>query len=122
MSNMKSRVVVFAVFLTAIYCGAEDDQKIQTITKIDAKTPRELQIRLARSAAPPEVSDHADIYVLGNKGNELAIKGRNGFSCLIARQHTDTLRPECFDRVGSDSTLKSKLFTESERAKGKTDA
>jgi hypothetical protein len=40
---------------------------------------------LARSAAPTSISGDADVLVLGNHGYETAIKGKNGFVCLVER-------------------------------------
>jgi hypothetical protein len=46
---------------------------------------RSEEIALARSAAPPSVSNDADILILGAHGFETAVKGSNGFVCLVER-------------------------------------
>jgi hypothetical protein len=43
------------------------------------------EIALARSAAPASVSDEAEVMVLGPKGYTTAVKGTNGFLCLVER-------------------------------------
>jgi hypothetical protein len=43
------------------------------------------EIALARSAAPPSVSDGAEVMVLGRKGYTTAVKGTNGFLCIVER-------------------------------------
>lgn len=43
------------------------------------------EIALARSAAPPSISQNAEILVLGRHGFEPAAKGTNGFVCLVQR-------------------------------------
>jgi hypothetical protein len=43
------------------------------------------EIALARSAAPASVSDGAEVMVLGVKGYTSAVKGTNGFLCLVER-------------------------------------
>jgi hypothetical protein len=43
------------------------------------------EIALARSAAPASVSDAAEVMVLGRDGYATAVKGRNGFLCLVER-------------------------------------
>ena len=43
------------------------------------------EIALARSAAPASISDHAEILTLGRHGYHIAIKGSNGFVCLVER-------------------------------------
>jgi hypothetical protein len=43
------------------------------------------EIQLARSAAPPSISDGAEILVLTKDGYVTAVKGGNGFVCLLER-------------------------------------
>jgi hypothetical protein len=75
--------------VSAAWAGAAGD---------DTKTPypkmapveqymmeRNAEIALARSAAPASISQDAEIQVLGPKGYETAVKGKNGFVCLIDR-------------------------------------
>src|SRR5690349_8244308 len=68
----------------------------------DAKTPypamapldqylmedRSSEIALARSAAPDSISHDAEVLVLGRHGYEIAIKGKNGFVCVVERSWT----------------------------------
>jgi hypothetical protein len=67
----------------------------------DAKTPypnmapigqylmdRTAEIALARSAAPESISRDAEVLVLGRHGFETAVKGKNGFVCIVARSWT----------------------------------
>ena len=46
---------------------------------------RNAEIMLARSAAPESISRDAEIMVLGPHGYETAVKGKNGFVCLVWR-------------------------------------
>ena len=46
---------------------------------------RDAEIALARSAAPPSISADAEVMVLGRRGYETAVKGKNGFVCLVER-------------------------------------
>jgi hypothetical protein len=43
------------------------------------------EIALARTAAPPSVSDGAEVMVLGRDGYTTAVKGTNGFLCIVER-------------------------------------
>ena len=47
--------------------------------------PREAEMSLARSAAPKSVSEDAEILVLTESGFQTAVKGTNGFVCMVAR-------------------------------------
>lgn len=46
---------------------------------------RSAEVALARTAAPPAISDGATVLVLGRSGYETAVKGTNGFTCLVER-------------------------------------
>jgi hypothetical protein len=49
---------------------------------------RDGEIALARSAAPESISHDAEVLVLGRHGYEAAVKGKNGFVCLVQRSWT----------------------------------
>jgi hypothetical protein len=46
---------------------------------------RDAEIALARTAAPKSISDGAEVLVLGRDGYTTAVKGGNGFVCLVER-------------------------------------
>jgi hypothetical protein len=46
------------------------------------------EIALARSAAPASISGDADVQTLGIHGYESAVKGKNGFVCMVWRSWT----------------------------------
>jgi hypothetical protein len=46
---------------------------------------RNTEVALALSAAPQSISQDAEIMVLGQHGYETAVKGKNGFVCLVWR-------------------------------------
>jgi hypothetical protein len=49
---------------------------------------RSAEITLARSAAPPSISQDAEVMVLGRHGYETVAKGKNGFVCIVERAWT----------------------------------
>ncbi|MGA7625120.1 MAG: hypothetical protein WCA91_16240 [Candidatus Acidiferrales bacterium] len=49
---------------------------------------RNTEIAMARSAAPESVSQDAEVMVLGRHGYETAVKGKNGFVCMVQRSWT----------------------------------
>jgi hypothetical protein len=46
---------------------------------------RSAEIALARSAAPEAISRDATVLILARHGLEVAVKGRNSFTCLVER-------------------------------------
>lgn len=77
---------------------------------------RNAEIALARSAAPESISRDAEVLVLGRHGYETAVKGKNGFVCIVDRAWTSdvdnpdflnpTVRePICFNAAAARSHL-----------------
>jgi len=75
-----------------------------------------MEIELARSAAPHDLSSHATILVLMSYGYKVATKGTNGFTCLVERSWTASfdspefwnpknLPPICYNAAASRSVL-----------------
>jgi hypothetical protein len=74
------------------------------------------EIALARTAAPSLVSDGAGILTLGDHGYETAVKGKNGFICLVQRSWANMFEdaefwnpklraPLCFNDVAARTVL-----------------
>lgn len=51
-------------------------------------TDQGAEIALARSAAPESIARDAEVLVLGRHGFETAVKGKNGFVCIVGRSFT----------------------------------
>jgi hypothetical protein len=51
-------------------------------------TDQGAEIALARSAAPDSIARDAEVQVLGRHGFETAVKGKNGFVCIVGRGWT----------------------------------
>ena len=77
---------------------------------------RDAEIALARSAAPDSISRDADVLVLSAHGYETAVKGKNGFVCIVQRSWTaESTNPEfwnpklrgpiCYNAAGARSNL-----------------
>ena len=87
----------------------------------DFSLSREERLALAESAAPPEISAKATVYLLERSGYVKVRDGSNGFSCIVDRQTPWNCEPTCFDAEGTATTLPARLFVEEQRAKGKTE-
>jgi hypothetical protein len=91
------RMITLGSFALVVMLGAAGQAHAQ-----DAKTPYpamapldqyliadpNAEIALARSAAPESISHDAEVMVLGRHGYEIAVKGTNGFVCLVERGWT----------------------------------
>jgi hypothetical protein len=66
---------------------ARDTVRYQRIAPIDQylMADQAAEIALARSAAPDTISRGAEILVLGPHGYRSAVKGTNGFVCIVER-------------------------------------
>jgi hypothetical protein len=81
--------VAFAILSSAL-AGAAQAQDAKTPYPAMAPVEQYLmdakaEIALARSAAPPSISDAAQVLVMDKKGYKTAVKGSNGFVCLVER-------------------------------------
>jgi hypothetical protein len=94
MKRMIVRTITLRSFTLIVVLGAAWQALAQ-----DAKAPylsmapldqyliadRNAEIALARSAAPESISRDAEVLVLGRHGYETAVKGKNGFVCVVER-------------------------------------
>jgi len=88
------RAIAISLFMLAMVLSAARAGRAQ-----DAKAPypnmapveqymmadRNAEIALARSAAPESIARDAEVMVLGGHGYETAVKGKNGFVCIVQR-------------------------------------
>jgi len=74
------------------------------------------EIALARSAAPAAISRNASVVVLGPHGYHTAVKGTNGFTCIVERSWTKSFddtefwnpkvrAPICYNEPASRTVL-----------------
>ena len=80
------------VALAIVMCGAYQSQAQVPKTPYPSMAPieqylmdRNAEIALARSAAPESISRDAEVSVLGRHGYQTAVKGKNGFVCVVER-------------------------------------
>ena len=112
MTRLAWAVLALGISLTAL--AQTDNAK----PAYDFSLPREERIKLAESAAPPEISEKATIYLLERSGYVKVRDGTNGFTCIVERETPLTMEPECYDAEGSATTLLTRFYTEEQRAKG----
>ncbi|MGB6596862.1 MAG: hypothetical protein WA621_01360 [Candidatus Acidiferrum sp.] len=94
MERKRATTSALATFAVVVMFGAAWQAKAQD-TKIQYPSmapleqylvpDRNEEIKLARSAAPDSISGDAEVLVLGQHGYETAIKGKNGFVCVVER-------------------------------------
>ncbi len=81
--------LALAVTLAAAWQAPAQEAKgaYPTMAPIDQylMADRDAEIALARTAAPKSISDDAEVLVLGRDGYTTAVKGGNGFVCLVER-------------------------------------
>jgi len=76
---------------------------------------QDAEIALAQSAAPESISRDAEVQVLRRLGFETAVKGKNGFVCIVERSWTSApdadfwnpkvRTPICYNAAGARSLL-----------------
>jgi hypothetical protein len=116
---MKRPIQLIALPLLAVaalsYASAAVYPNMAPIARYDI-ADRAAEIALARSAAPASISGRAQILVLGKRGYETAVKGGNGFVCLVVRSwdmnfnnpefwNPRVRSPQCFNAAAASSVL-----------------
>ena len=117
MPSMRSLVAVVLVSSSA-GVGAAEPAKYPAMAPIEAYRIKDAaqEVALARSAAAPAISSEAEVLVLGSRGYETAVKGKNGWVCLVYRSWEATfsdsefwnpkvLSPNCFNPVAARTEL-----------------
>jgi len=74
-----------------------------------AAEPRPLtescEFALALSGAPDHLQEEAGVYVLKQTGFEKVRESRNGFNCIVERNHSESIIPICFGSASTDANL-----------------
>lgn len=123
---MKSKIAAILTLLGCLVTAAwADDAKAPypAMAPLDQylMADRNAEIALARSSAPPSISDNATVLVLGRQGYETAATGTNGFTCLVERSwmcpfdQSDFWNPKlratvCYNAAASKTVLQYTLF------------
>jgi hypothetical protein len=116
-----SRNALFAILLAATSHAQAEDAKpapYPTMAPIAQYriANRDDEIALARSAGPPSIAAAAEVLVLGDHRYETAVKGSNGFVCIVERSWADGFddpefwnpsvrSPNCFNALAAKSVL-----------------
>ena len=84
--------------------------------------PEDQEIRMAKSAAAPQVSDDASVWVLRRGGHVKVVDGTNGVNCFVDRDnHPEGLYPICYDAEASLTILPISLMQTRLREAGKSE-
>ncbi|MEN8374006.1 MAG: hypothetical protein ABFS34_01000 [Gemmatimonadota bacterium] len=93
-------LTIFAATLTATEAAGQEDAWFYR------QMPEAEEVALARSAAPPSVSDRAEIWVIRRDRYEVAVPGANGNACLVIRGgFPGSLAPTCYDAEATRTIL-----------------
>lgn len=107
--------ILFVLFLLFVL-GSASAQQRKYAPFSEYEMSRDAEIALARSAAPEKVSSHATIKVLTRRGYEDAVRGDDGFVCMVMRSWSAAPDPEpsyyaklrapiCFNPVAARTVL-----------------
>ena len=130
-NNIKIMALAFAVpiFSSCLACAQAQVEKASypVMAPLDQylSVDENAEIALARSAAPASISNAAEVMVLRRDGYTTAVKGTNGFVCIVERSWGNTTNdaqfwnpkvraPHCFNSPAASTVLpiflmKSKL-------------
>lgn len=110
-------LLALAVWTASAWAGAAPTQypKMLPIERY-LNSDRAGEIALARTAAPKSIADKATVLTLGKDGYETAVKGTDGFVCLVFRSWSNDFdygdfwdpklrTPQCWNAAAAGSWL-----------------
>lgn len=98
--------------------AAASDRPDTSGVRLPPLLPEEEEIALARSAAPPELANRADVWVLRRGGHIKVRTGSSGAACMVSRDHPASLYPICYDAEAARSVLPRALLSSRLREAG----
>jgi hypothetical protein len=87
-------IIALALLVSVALAGSTSEARAQAektaypaMAPVDqyVMTDQNAEIALARTGAPASISDGAEVMVLGRTGFTTAVKGTNGFLCIVER-------------------------------------
>src|ERR1700749_3231911 len=122
-NNIKIKAVAFVVpiFLSWLACAQAQVEKAPypVMAPLDQYliSDENAEIALARSSAPASISGAAEVMVLRRDGYATAVKGSNGFVCIVQRSwakptddpefwNSKVRAPNCFNAAASRTFLR----------------
>jgi len=93
-SLLKSTALASAVFMALPAYAADRLQLSQ-----------ECEVAIARSALPTRLRKNASVYALVGGKYQKVIEGSGPFTCIVERNHPDSVIPQCMDAAGVESVL-----------------
>ena len=121
-NNIRVTALAFVVRILFLWLRCAPAQAAKAPYPVMAPLDRYLipnekaEIALARSAAPASISDAAEVMVLRRDGYATAVKGSNGFVCIVERSwaaatddpefwNSKIRAPHCFNPAASETFL-----------------
>jgi hypothetical protein len=124
MRKNKIRIAQLALVIPILFLGLAGSRAQAAKAPYPAMAPldqylisdEKAEIALARSSAPPSISDAAEVMVLRRDGYATAVKGSNGFVCIVQRSwakstddpefwNSKVRGPNCFNPAASRTFL-----------------
>jgi hypothetical protein len=106
---MRYAICLFPALVVSLLSTSGSAQSLPSRAGHRPLLARDIEVPLARSAAPPSVSDHARVLVLVDTGFVVADSGSNGVTCIVDRSWPASLEPQCFDAEASATILPIEL-------------
>jgi hypothetical protein len=80
------------------------------------------EIRIARSAGPPDITKDARVYVLDHDHYVVADPGHSAMSCMVTRTGPTSIEPQCGDAEADATVLAVDRFRTEQRLAGQSRA
>lgn len=93
-----------------LWPGLALSAQVPAVPRKPAILPIAEETRLALSAAPEYLRNEAGVVALTDSGFVAVRPSRNGFTCVVNRDHPLNLKPTCYDAEGAATVLPKVRF------------
>ena len=88
-------LIPFLILVVALPAAAADRIRLS----------QDCEVAVARSALPERLRADASVHALVGNTYEKVVEGSGPFTCIVERNHPDSVIPQCMDAAGVDSVL-----------------
>lgn len=89
---------ILAAVISSVLSTAEAAESRLSLTM-------ECEVAVALSAAPQRMRAGASVIALDGKEYRKVVEGEGPLTCIVERNHADSVIPQCMDKAGIDSVL-----------------
>jgi hypothetical protein len=102
---MRRSLLLVGVVISAVCACIGAGTKADAVRSRPQVLPLQQEISIALSAGPANIRSGAGVFALEEGGYVQIRRSKNGFNCIVNRDHPLNMKPTCFDAEGSATII-----------------